>query len=142
MSLPLAQILSEVSVAVQQANKYIDSYTAESYIEQGYNYIDSNQDKTLQPKTYKIIMPNNKEELNVPQTILMNHKSIQLDEIDFKLKIALVEDENNDNDGQLLANIAPSNENSNFISEINLHFKSTPTPEGTARIQSKYLQDL
>lgn len=146
MSISLTQLLSEVALAVQQTNTNIDLYTSDLYINQGYDIVDAdninNADNTFKPKTYKIILPNSNEEINVPKSILMNHKSIQLDEIDFKIKVALSENEINPNSNDLLVDIKSENENTNFISEINLHFKSAPTPEGTARIQSKYLQDL
>lgn len=142
MSISLNQLLSGVSIAVQQANTLIDTYASSTYMENGYDVVESDPENKITPKTYKIVLPNGKEEINVPKSVLMNHKSIQLDEIDFKIKVALTENEINPSNGDLLVDVKSENDNSNFISEINLHFKSTPTPEGTARIQSKYLQDL
>lgn len=142
MSISLNKLLSDISIAVQQANTVIDVYSSNTYMENGYDTVGSDSENKVKPKTYKIVLPNGKEEISVPKSILMNHKSIQLDEIDFKIKIALSENEVNSNNGDLLVDVKSENENSNFISEINLHFKSTPAPEGTARIQSKYLQDL
>ncbi len=142
MSISLNKLLSGVSIAVQQANTAIDLYASNTYMESGYDIVGVDSENKLQPKTYKIVLPNGKEEINVPKPILMNHKSIQLEEVDFKIKIALAENEINPDDGDLLVDVKSENDNSDFISEINLHFKSIPTPEGTARIQSKYLQDL
>lgn len=142
MSISLSKLLSDVSISVQKANTNIDMFTSSTYIENGYDVLSSDSENVIKPKTYKIVMLNGQEEINVPKSVLMNNKSIQLDEIDFKIKVALAENEINSNNGDLLVDVKPENDNSCFISEINLHFKSVPTPEGTARIQSKYLQDI
>lgn len=142
MSISLSKLLSDVSISVQKANTLIDMYMSDTYIENGYDTLASDSKDKIKPKAYKIVMLNGQDEISVPKSILMNHKSIQLDEIDFKIKVALSEDEIDPNNGDLLVDIKSDNDNSNLVSEINLHFKSAPTPEGTARIQSKYLQDL
>lgn len=142
MSISLNKLLSGVSIAVQQANTFIDVYSSDTYMENGYDTVGADSENKVMPKTYKIILPNSREEISVPKSVLMNHKSIQLDEIDFKIKIALSENEIDPNNGELFVDVKSENDKSDFVSEINLHFKSAPTPEGTARIQSKYLKDL
>lgn len=142
MSISLNKLLSGVSIAVQQANTFIDVYSSDTYMENGYDTVGADSENKVIPKTYKIILPNSREEISVPKSVLMNHKSIQLDEIDFKIKIALSENEIDPNNGELFVDVKSENDKSDFVSEINLHFKSAPTPEGTARIQSKYLKDL
>lgn len=142
MSISLSKLLTDVSIAVQKSNTAIDMYTSNAYINNGYEVVDSDSDSKITPKIYKIVLPNSKEELNVPKSVLMNHKSIQLDEIDLKIKVALSENESNPASDDMLVEMKSENDNSDFVSEINLRFKIAPTPEGTARIQSKYLQDL
>jgi hypothetical protein len=152
MSITLSKLVNNIGLAVQKANSAIEGSAAELYLKQGYqinadNGVDGGPSAgaslcELTPLTYTIRMPSAgaDKDLIVPATVLVHNTSLRLDSVEVKVKFFLDEDNGDD----VLISLKPGNdgENGERISELSLSFKSSPPPEGSARITNMHIQKL
>jgi hypothetical protein len=132
----------------------IEIAAKESYFAGGYVKRPKPEAETAQPQTkydreyspvmYTIHMPGTEKEkhLRVPVTALIHNTSLQLEQVEIKLKFYITE-ETGKNNGDM--SISFSNKNSKDLqglSEMTLHFNNAQTPEGVARVNNRHVQTL
>ncbi len=77
--------------------------------------------------------------LNVPATILLQHNSMQLDEVDVTLRFAM----NSRTKTDLLVDLKPEfMGKEEHVSEMQMRFKRSDETEGVARVDARYYQAL
>ena len=95
MGMSLFRLMEQIGIAVQNANAAIEQYASEIYLKQGYveREKDDQEDgdenaKAYEPITFLLDMPteNSKRKMRVPVTALMHHSSLQLEQVDVKLR--------------------------------------------------------
>lgn len=76
----------------------------------------------------------------MPVTALMHHSSLQLEQVDVKLRFVIEEGEE---DEIIVSPKSSADTKDGFsMSELSLQFKSVQLSEGTARINNHYIQNL
>lgn len=158
MGILLSTVIRNIGIAVQNANRMIEIAAKESYFAGGYVKRPKPDAETAQPQTkydreyspvmYTIHLPekepgtDKKKQLQVPVTALIHNTSLQLEQVEIKLKFYITE-ETGKNNGDM--SISFSNKNSKDLqglSEMTLHFNNAQTPEGVARVNNRHVQTL
>lgn len=70
----------------------------------------------------------------------MHHSSLQLEQVDVKLRFVVEEGE--EDEIIVSPKTSADTKDSYSMSELSLQFKSVPLSEGTARINNHYIQNL
>ena len=142
MAISLSGLIEQIGTAVQDANAMLEQRAAAAYLGQGYERITGNDgEEEFVPVSYTIqILSAGERKLQVPVTALMHHNSLQLAQVDVKLRFLPEEGEN----GELLISPQPMDENLSAysFSELSLQFGTTAPAEGTARIHNRHIQNL
>ncbi|MGN0141189.1 MAG: DUF2589 domain-containing protein [Roseburia sp.] len=143
MAISLSNLIEQIGTAVQDANAMLEQRALVAYLGQGYERVTENGDEEeFVPVSYTIQIPSagEKRKLQVPITALMHHNSLQLVQVDVKLRFLPEEGEN----GELMISPQPMAENSSAysLSELSLQFGTTAPAEGTARIHNRQIQNL
>lgn len=146
MGIPLSKLMEDIGSAVQKANTAIEQYAAAAYLAQGYAESKERTDHTnetmYEPITYMLNIPTagGKKKIQVPATALMHHSSLQLEQVDVKLRFALEQSEGE----EVLVRVkdAGTAGEADMVSELSMQFKTAPPAEGTARIENRHIQTL
>lgn len=144
MGIPLSKLIDNIGTAVQNANVMLEQRAVAAYLGQGYEGVTSEDDSEteFEPVSYTINIPsaNGKKQLKVPVTALMHHSSLQLEQVDIKLRFVVEEGEMD----EIIVSpkFSAGTMDSFSMSELSLQFKSVQPSEGTARINNHYIQNL
>lgn len=144
MGIPLSKLIDHIGTAVQNANAMLEQRAVAAYLGQGYEGGPSEEDgeTEFEPVSYTINIPSSggKKQLKVPVTALMHHSSLQLEQVDVKLRFVVEEGEA---DELIVSPKSSADAKDSFsMSELSLQFKSVQLSEGTARINNHYIQNL
>lgn len=146
MAMQLSTLIENVGRAVLNANVAIEQTAVAAYLGQGYDRVEMKRENGNEyeyiPVGYKIQVPttSGNKMLHVPVTALMEHSSLQLAEVDVKLKFEVEED---DGDDVMVSVRSPKDSKDNFLlSELSLQFKTSVSSEGIARLNNRYVQSL
>lgn len=149
MGMSLSGLMEQIGIAVQNANAAIEQYASEIYLKQGYverekeDQEDGDEHaKAYEPITFLLDMPteNSKRKMRVPVTALMHHSSLQLEQVDVKLRFALEEREGEEVNVKVIG--TEQDNDSNAVSELSMQFRTALPPEGTARIENRHIQTM
>lgn len=145
MGVPLKKLITDVGMAVQNANAEIEKYAADAYLTQGYTPASTNgqiKDQEYHPITYQLHIPTveGKKKVEVPATVLMNHNTLALEQVDVKLKFVL--EESTEDEIMVKVKSIAGAKDIYTISELAMQFKTTPPSEGTARLENRHVQSL
>lgn len=145
MGVPLSKLITDVGMAVQNANVEIEKYAAEAYLIQGYipKELNGTDEKPeYHPVTYKMSIPTTegRKAVEVPATILMNHSTLSLEQVDVKLKFIL--EESTGEEVMVKVKSAGGAKDMYSVSELDMQFKTSPPSEGTARVENQHIQSL
>lgn len=144
MGIPLSKLIDNIGTAVQNANAMLEQRTVAAYLGQGYEGVRSkeNSETEFEPVSYTINIPspNGKKQLKVPVTALMHHSSLQLEQVDVKLRFVI--EEGKEDEIIVSPKSSADTKDSFSMSELSLQFKSVQLSEGTARINNHYIQNL
>ncbi len=157
MAMKISHVVDDIAKAVQNANFILDQMAAEMYLKQGYQKGTVAEDEDmLIPIVHKIQLSDsgsNKIQMSVagnenvirhvevPVTALIHHGTMQLENVDVTLRFKA----DREADGALMVDLKPdknSEDSSDIISEMKLHFQRAEPPEGMARIDMKHYQKL
>ncbi|MBO5523021.1 MAG: DUF2589 domain-containing protein [Roseburia sp.] len=144
MGIPLSKLIDQIGTAVQNANAMLEQRAVAAYLGQGYEGVPSEEggETEFEPVSYTINIPSSggKKQLKVPVTALMHHSSLQLEQVDVKLRFVVEEGEA---DEIIVSPKSSADAKDSFsMSELSLQFKSVQLSEGTARINNHYIQNL
>ncbi len=145
MGVPLSKLITDVGLAVQNANAAIERYAAEAYLVQGYvpQDIDGTDEKPeYHPVTYRLNIPTagGKKAVDVPATALMNHTTLSLEQVDVRLKFVL--EESTGEEVMVRVKSTGNAKEMYSVSELAMQFKTSPPSEGTARVENRHIQSL
>lgn len=145
MGAPLSKLITDVGLAVQNANAAIERYAAEAYLVQGYvpQDIDGTDEKPeYHPVTYRlnISTAGGKKAVDVPATALMNHTTLSLEQVDVRLKFVL--EESTGEEVMVRVKSTGNAKEMYSVSELAMQFKTSPPSEGTARVENRHIQSL
>ena len=145
----LNNLVGGIGNSIREALHSLDAYNLHSFMQ----HFDSapgeaGQADTVQPKTIALPMPTpsgKHETRHVPVVALLNHSSLQLQEIRIKLRVTLSSQEENK---PLMAEVAPlkpqagDEDTQPNTAEIELYFKRGDPPEGVSRVLTEYHKQL
>lgn len=146
MGIPLSKLLEGIGNAVQNANLAIEQYAAAEYLKQGYAEMKDEQktdgDRLYEPITYmlNISTASGKRKIQVPATVLMHHSSLQLEQVDVKLRFVM--EGGDESEIEVKIKEAENREETGLVSELSMQFKTAPLSEGMARIENRHIQML
>lgn len=146
MGIMLSKLMEAIGDAVQNANAAIEQHAATVYLAQGYaeskESTEQSVGKSYDPITYMLNIPvaGGKKKMQVPATVLMHHSSLQLEQVDIKLRFILEQSEGE----EVLVKVkdAGTTGEADMVSKLAMQFKTAPPTEGTARIENRHIQTL
>lgn len=146
MGIALSKLMEDIGNSVQNANAAIERYAAEVYLAQGYAKMKADEQnmtgKTYEPITYKLNLTTagGKKKIEVPVTALMQHSSLQLEQVNVKLRFSI--EEGDGEEVRVRVNAPGEEKDSELISELSMQFRTAPPAEGVARIENRHIQTL
>lgn len=146
MEIAFKDLITSIGVSVQEARRAIEDAAMELYF-QGYEK-DSADSSVYTPIQRRIRLPvgtASRKILEVPVTALYHHNVMELDSVDVKLKFLPCEPSQNDGKEELRLELrSPEDENGSErpCSELSLSFRSSPAPEGVARVNGHSFKPL
>lgn len=131
MTVTLEELVRSIGTSVQAARYAVEAGAVGFYLEE---FTRGQETDPYIPRTIRVQLPRSAQpgeqaqELEVPVTALLGHCPLRLEETRVHLRLAACEES-----GQLAFQLGGALEG-RPVSELELHFKSTDTPEGMARL--------
>ena len=145
MGIALSKLVKDVGIAVQNANAAIEEHAVNVYLNQGYRMSGKDEDggtPLYTPITYTLGIPadGGNKKLEVPATALMHHSTLQLEQVNVKLRFLL---EGSDGEEvQVKVKSEGDESDKDSVSELSMQFRTAPPAEGTARVENHHLRAL
>ena len=143
MAVQLENLLCNISNAVCNANKIMETIALEQYMEQGYQespFTAANGISPLEPITLDLALNGNTDSNDIqriPITALMHNTTMRLEQVDLKLKFKMFEQ-----DGKIMVDCMPHHSTDASLDEMNLQFKNSASAEGISRITDAHMKQI
>ncbi|MCM1253104.1 MAG: hypothetical protein NC321_09805 [Clostridium sp.] len=136
MSILLKDLLSEISVAICNANSIMEESALNQYMMQGFQKEGIHPD-CYTPLTIAMSLPGQDTTQQIPVSALLHNTSMRLEQVDMKLKFKLFEE-----NGDIKVFCMPDKAADETLNELTLQFKNTASAEGIARITDTYMKKI
>lgn len=140
MELSLSELVASIGTSIQSARRAVDESAAQLYF-RGFGR-EEGENGAYWPIERKVYISREEGPIGVPETALMSHQSIRLDQVDVKMKLIPC-----DANGTLAFRIGADRAEEEGAqeqswAEFSLSFQSGDMPEGMARVNQKLSQFL
>lgn len=146
MGIALSKLMKDIGTAVQNANAAIEERAVDVYLNQGYRrgkeMGEDGGTSFYTPVTYTLGLPagGGNKKLEVPATALMHHSTLQLEQVNVKLRFLIEESDGEEVEVKVKSEGDDSDMYS--VSELSMQFRTAPPAEGTARVENHHLRAL
>jgi hypothetical protein len=148
MSTSIEELIKSLGVSVREAQYLINKFSLVKYAEY---FTEEHRDSStvvLTPRCISFPLPHTDEKIDVPIITLVNHSSLELEEVEIKM---VVNTSWNPKSQQVEVDVSPmvpgnklpeGDESSHNTTHINLKFKIGPSAEGIAKHVESYYQEF
>ena len=136
MAILLDDLLCEISNAVCNANRIMETTAWNQYMEGGYKKLGETE-QMYAPIMFNLSLKDHKEVRKIPISGLMHNTTMRLEQVDMKIKFKMFEQDNH-----IMVECMSNNEEDERLNEMTLQFKNSVSAEGISKITDAHMKNI